>query len=85
MSVDSHEIRTLAEYRAVSGLPVGAIAITDDANGDKAHRPSCAYLSEASFNTKVVENHNQNGRYYHYLRIEDAERELSARRCAKCN
>lgn len=84
MTLESHEIRTLTEYRVVSGLMVGAIVITDHANGDKVHRPSCVHVNEARLSQKVVENQNRNGRYYHYLRIEDAERELGARRCAKC-
>jgi hypothetical protein len=84
MSMDSHEIRTLAEYRALSGLAIGAIVITDNATGDKVHRPSCAYITGAAFSEKVLDNENRNGRYYHYLRIEDPERELGAARCKTC-
>jgi hypothetical protein len=85
MGNEAEEIRTLDEYRAVAGLPVGVIVVTDTATGTKAHRPSCATISETTFSTKVLENKARNGRYYFFLRLADAERRLGAHPCRRCH
>jgi hypothetical protein len=85
MRVEANEVRTLAEYKAVAGHTVGVVAVTDTATGNKVHRLDCAHVSAETFNTKVIEHANRNGRYYFYLRTEDAELELRASRCQKCH
>jgi hypothetical protein len=74
MAIETHEIRTLEEYRAVAGQPVGMIGATDAANGRKVHRPSCRTISEETFREKVLVNGARNGRYYFFLRSEEGQR-----------
>ena len=68
----SHEIRTLEEFRGVTGQPVGVIVVTDTTWESKAHRTDCPYVTESNFTTRVVEGRNRNGRYYYFFRYDDA-------------
>lgn len=81
----SHEIRTLEEFRGVTKQTVGVIVVTDTTWESKAHRTDCLYVNEANFTTKVVEGRNKNGRYYYFLRYEDAAQLADARQCRLCS
>ena len=59
--------------------------VTDTAWEAKAHRTDCPYVTEANFTTKVVEGRNKNGRYYYFLRYEDAAQQTGARQCRLCS
>lgn len=84
MAVEAHEITTLEEYRALAGQSLGTLVVTDTASGTKAHRPLCRTISETTFTEKVLTNRAKNGRYYFFLRLEDAERQLHAHPCRVC-
>jgi hypothetical protein len=85
MGIETHQLKTLEEFRAVAGQSVGVIVVTDKATGNHTHRPTCDTISEATFTMKVLENGGKNGRYYFFLRAEDAQRELGASVCAHCD
>ena len=57
------ELRTLEEFRAAQSGGV-VMLITDAANKECLHRPPCAYVTEANFETKVIKNYGKNGRYF---------------------
>jgi hypothetical protein len=80
----SHEIKTIEEFRGVAGLPAGVVVVTDTATGNKVHRTSCRYVTEENFTAKVIDGGSKNGRYFHYLRYEDAAQETGASWCQVC-
>lgn len=80
----SHEILSMDEFRGVKAQPVGVVVVTDSASETKAHRTNCQWVTEESFEKKVIEGRNKNGRYYFFLRLEDAAQELGARECRSC-
>ena len=59
-----HEVQTAQEFAALSGLPTGAIVVTDVATGAVVHRPACSTINAETFAKKVVANAAKNGRYY---------------------
>ena len=67
----THEIRTLAEFRALTALPLGVVVITDSAGPSRSHVAGCRWLNEDSFTEKVLENRARNGAYYFFLRRDD--------------
>jgi len=86
MTLDSHEIKTEEEFEGLHGGQVGWIVNVDaPTNRNTAHRPNCDSITIAFFREKVVDNGSRNGSYYHFLRLADAERELDAVCCARCN
>ena len=85
MGVETHEIRTLEEFRGFNGRPVGANVVTDTPTGTtRAHRTSCRTINDEMFFEKVLENGAENGRYYFLVRFEDAERSLGGLPCGVC-
>jgi hypothetical protein len=79
-----HEIRTVEEFRRVLAEGRGHVVITDNANPNKIHNPSCKWLKEAYFQEKVVENDCRNGHYYWTDDPGFATHEWKARRCPDC-
>jgi hypothetical protein len=84
-AAETHELRSLEEFRAVAALPVGVIVITDTASPvPKAHVPACRSVAEEAFTEKVLTNRNRNGHYFYFLRLADASQELGAAPCPMC-
>ena len=81
---EAYLIETLSEFRLLQGQPTGVIVITDNGSDAKAHRTNCQCLSEKNFKKKVVAGERKGGRYYFFVRFDDAERELNARWCKSC-
>jgi hypothetical protein len=83
--LEPHEIRTVEEFEAMRALGRGVLVITDTPT-DKvtAHRPGCRSVRPQDFAAKVIDNQNHNGRYYYFLRRDDAERDLDAVMCRVC-
>jgi hypothetical protein len=49
-----------------------------------AHVSACRHVTEDGFVLKMIEMDGKYGRYWWFERFPDAQRELSARRCAHC-
>jgi len=81
---ESHEIRTLEEFRGVTAQRVGVVVVSDTATGTKAHHGDCRHVTEENFTAKVIDGRSKNGHYYAYLRFEDAARETRAAWCQTC-
>jgi hypothetical protein len=77
-------IETLEEFHSFHKNTVGAIVITDGRSRAKAHRPDCPTLTDANFTKKVITNQSKSGKYFYFTRLEDAARQLNARRCHIC-
>jgi hypothetical protein len=85
MACVSHELRTFEEFESVRRQKVGVIVVTDTPTGTtKAHKPDCSTISVETFSAKALPNGGKNGRYYYFLRLWDAQRELGAEVCRTC-
>ena len=73
------EIETLEEFREIVRKNEGYIVITDIANTNKIHRPSCRWVREEYFEEKVIKNKCRNGHYYWTNNIKFAQKKWGAK------
>jgi hypothetical protein len=85
MDLETHAIRSRVEFEGLTSATTGFIVNVDEpTHTTKAHRPACETISVDLFETKVIKNESRNGRYFFFLRLEDAERNLGAVPCGRC-
>lgn len=72
------EIKTLEEFREGMKKGEGYVVITDTANPNKVHKPSCPWVKEEYFEEKVVQNKCRNGHYYWTDKIDFAKKKWGA-------
>lgn len=79
-----NQITTIADFeRLVAGS--GYITITDKPTKvARVHAVSCPHVSSANFSKKVIENKEENGRYYWTETVHEAISELQAEPCLVC-
>lgn len=83
MQNEWRELKTVEDFREVKNANQGLIVITDNANGNKVHKPSCVWVKEDNFIKKVITNNNSQGYYYW---ISDKAADLwNAAPCKKCS
>ena len=73
------EIKTLEEFREIVRKNEGYIVITDIANTNKIHRPSCRWVREEYFEERVIKNKCRNGHYYWTNNIKFAQKKWGAK------
>lgn len=82
MQNEWRELKMVEDFKGVKNANQGFIVITDNANGNKVHKPSCVWVKEDNFIKKVMTNNNSQGCYYW---ISDKEADLwNATPCKKC-
>jgi hypothetical protein len=81
----THEIKTVEEFRRVADQADGVVVITDTPTSViNANKPTYRYVTEDNFTTKVINGRNATGRYFLFLRYDDAARETGAAWCGSC-
>lgn len=77
------EIMDLQQFREIKSAGRGYIVITDSANPTRVHKPSCSWVKEENFITKVIDTARTQGRYY-WVESKIQAEEMRATRCGKC-
>lgn len=84
--LETHEIRSREEFDRLRHSKAGVIVnVGTPTRRATAHRPWCEQISGDDFEMKVVDNGGQNGRYYYFLRGEDARMLLGSVTCKVCS
>ena len=80
------EIIKLEEFRRIKNLKSDEfIVITDSATGDIVHIAFCESVKENDFRTKVLENKEKFGKYFHFPTYQEAKKSVpSISICKKC-
>lgn len=56
MQNEWRELKMVEDFKGVKNANQGFIVITDNANGNKVHKPSCVWVKEDNFIKKVMTN-----------------------------
>lgn len=79
------KILTPEAFSRAKAMPSGVIVNVDlPTKKATAHRPSCDWLTEEHFATKVIRNNGRNGGYYYFPTFADARQALGAAACNAC-
>ena len=71
------KIQTLEEFRKIKSLSADEfIVVIDYATGDTVHIVRCVFVKESDFETKVLENKEKFGEYYHFETYEEAKQRI---------
>ena len=85
MKANWEEIKTLEDFRQIQREEEGYIVITDIANPNRVHKPSCSFVKEENFEIKVIINRCKNGNYCWANNIGFAKKQWNADPCPVCN
>jgi hypothetical protein len=84
--LETQEIRSREEFERLQAAKTGVIVNVDEPTKKAtAHRPGCDRISVKDFETKVIENGGQTGRYYYFVRSGDARVVLGSVDCKVCS
>jgi hypothetical protein len=79
------QLWTIEEFRERHSGRSGVIVIYDRVrDAPIAHIPQCRFVTESSFEQKMLEMSGKNGRYWWFGRFDEAQSAVGARRCAHC-
>jgi len=81
------KIQTLEEFRKIKNLSADEfIVITDSPTGDIVHIAMCDFVKDVDFRTKVLENKEKFGKYYHFKTYAESKQQIpSISICKHCS